>query len=206
MSQFFYHLNNLTTKKKQVGFEFYCKPMASKRVMSEASAAPLSQKRTVLTQEGIRRLLNCSVELPWAIKAKHLSNFMQKLRNSGYGYKFRKEILLSVLSGYRKIREAAQQGIRPLYRRRGWNKEKRLKKKMQKKKDWLGSYWKSRIFVPYTPGSVLKMKLQKNGGADETRRQGGTPNKNNRDIREHFRDGVETPSQKTNVYSKEMPC
>ena len=98
---------------------------------------------------------------------------MQKLRNSGYGYKFRKEILLSVLSGYRKIREAAQQGIRPLYRMRGWKKEKRLTKKMQKKKYWLGSFWKSRIFLPYTPGSVLKRKLQK---MEEQMRPGGRKN------------------------------
>ena len=39
----------------QVRFEFYSKPMASQLVMAEASAAPLAQKRTVLTQEGIRR-------------------------------------------------------------------------------------------------------------------------------------------------------
>ena len=118
-------------------------------------------------------MLNCSVELPWAIKAKHLSNYMQKLRNSGYSYKFRKEILLSILSGYRKIKEAAQQGIRPLYRRRGWKKEERLKLKMQKKKNWLGTYWKSRIFVPYTPGSILKRKLQR---MEEQMRPGGREN------------------------------
>ena len=43
------------------------------------SAAPLNQKRTVLTQEGIRRLKNCKMELEWDQKAKHLENFMQKL-------------------------------------------------------------------------------------------------------------------------------
>ena len=124
----------------QVRFEFYSKPMASQQVMTEASAAPLAQKRTVLTQEGIRIFLNCSVELPWSVKSKHLSNYMQKLKNSGYGFTFRKEILLSLLNGYRKIQEAAQEGIRQMYRRRIWKKKERVVKRMTKKKSWLGKF------------------------------------------------------------------
>ena len=69
--------------KKQIFYEFYEKPMASKFVLMQASAAPLSQKRTVLTQEGIRRLKNCKVDLEWEQKAHHLSNLMQKMKNSG---------------------------------------------------------------------------------------------------------------------------
>ena len=72
------------TVKKQIFYEFYEKPMASKFVLMQASAAPLSQKRTVLTQEGIRRIKNCKVELEWDQKAHHLSNLMQKMKNSGY--------------------------------------------------------------------------------------------------------------------------
>ena len=124
----------------QIRFEFYSKPMASQRVMAEASAAPVSQKRTVLTQEGIRRLLNCSEELPWTQKAKHLSNYMQKLRNSGYSSKFRQEILLSTLSGFKKIQEAAKNGVRPMYRNKNWNKKDRIKKKLLKKKNWLWNF------------------------------------------------------------------
>ena len=51
-------------------FKWYSKPTASQRVMAEASAAPLAKKRTVLTQEGIKRLLNCSEELRWAKKTQ----------------------------------------------------------------------------------------------------------------------------------------
>ena len=60
------------TVKNEVFYEFYEKPMASKFVILKNSAAPLSQKRTVLTQEGIRRLKNCKGDLEWAQKAKHL--------------------------------------------------------------------------------------------------------------------------------------
>ena len=54
--------------KNQIFYEFYEKPLCSKFVLMEASAAPLSQKRTVLTQEGIRRLKNCKVDLDWGQK------------------------------------------------------------------------------------------------------------------------------------------
>ena len=93
---------------------------------------------------------------------------MQKLRNSGSSSKFRSKILLSALSGFEKIKEAAKSGIRPVYRKRCWNKKERLAKKVTKKKDWLGSFWKSRIFVPYTPVSKLK-KTSIHGETDEIR-------------------------------------
>ena len=48
------------------------------------SAAPLSQKRTVLTQEGIRRLKNCTIKMDWCEKSVLLNNLMQKMRNNGY--------------------------------------------------------------------------------------------------------------------------
>ena len=66
------------------------------------SAAPLQQKRTVLTQEGIRRLKNCKRELEWEEKAFHMSKFMQKLKNSGYDEKFRLEVAKSSVNGYQK--------------------------------------------------------------------------------------------------------
>ena len=72
----------------------------------------------------------------------------------------RSEILLSTLNGLRKIKEAANSGIRPLYRKRSWKKKEGIVKKATKKKDWLCTFWKSRIFVPYTPGRKLKKRLQ----------------------------------------------
>ena len=48
--------------KNQIYYEFFEKPMSSKFVIMNDSVAPLSQKRTVLTQEGIRKLNNCKAE------------------------------------------------------------------------------------------------------------------------------------------------
>ena len=60
-------------------------------------------RRAILTQEGVRRLINTSLEYRKEVKDEILSNYMQKLHNSGYDQQFRKEILLSVNNAYSKI-------------------------------------------------------------------------------------------------------
>ena len=47
--------------------EFYSKEVSSKNVINAKSAIPWSTKRTVLTQEILRVLLNCSKRLPWDV-------------------------------------------------------------------------------------------------------------------------------------------
>ena len=157
-------------KVQQVLFEFFSKPMTAKKVMLAASAQPWGQKRTTLTQELIRRLLNCSKGLSCATKKKHLDNFMQLLKNSGYSQKFRAEILKSGLKGYSKILEAERDGVRPMYRPKGWKESARWLEKRRKKNNWLGLFWKSCIFVPPTPGSELKKQMQ---AKEEEMRAGG---------------------------------
>ena len=134
--------------------------MAAKKVILSTSAQPWGQKRTTLTQELIRRLLNCSKELNCTDKRKHLDNFMQLLKNSGYDEKFRAEILNSGLKGFNKIVKAEQDGVRPVYRPKDWNETSRWLAKRRKKNNWLGPFWKSAIFVPPTPGSELKKQMQ----------------------------------------------
>ena len=155
---------------EQVRFEFFSKPMAPKKIMLASSAQPWNQKRTTLTQELIRRLLNCSKELPCRSKAKHLTDFMQLLKNSGYSEAFRAEILKSGLKGYNKILSAERDGVRPMYRPKGWKESARWLAKRRKKKEWLGTFWKACIFVPPTPGSQLKKLMQ---AKEEETRAGG---------------------------------
>ena len=155
---------------QQVQFEFYSKPMAPSRVILASSAQPWGQKRTSLTQELIRRMLNCSKELCCKVKQKHLNIYMQMLKNSGYEAKFRAEVLRAGLAGYRKILAADKAGLRPLYRPKQWRAAARRLDKQKKKKNWLGSFWKSCIFVPPTPGSKLKKEMQ---SKEEELRAGG---------------------------------
>ena len=50
---------------------------------------------------------------------------MVKLKNSGYGEKYRKEILDSALKGFNKMLEEDRNGTKPLFRNRSWNNEER---------------------------------------------------------------------------------
>ena len=59
-------------------YEYYEKKMATKKVIHAESAIPTSIKRTVLTQEVLRR------ELPWDVLKGHINNFMMKMQLSGY--------------------------------------------------------------------------------------------------------------------------
>ena len=151
-------------------FEFYAKPMAPSTIILESSAQPLGQKHTTLTQELIRRLLNCRKELGCDIKQKHLNRYMQSLKNSGYSESFRAEILKSGLAGYDKILTADRLGQRPLYRLKKWRTSSRRLDKHSNKKNWLGPFRKSCIFVPPTPGSELKKIMQ---AKEEETRAGG---------------------------------
>jgi hypothetical protein len=83
--------------------------------------------------------------------------FMQLLKNSGHGEKFRADILKSGIAGYNKILAADKVGEKPIYRPKEWEAAARRLQKRQKKKNW---NWKSCIFVPSTPGSELKKLMQ----------------------------------------------
>ena len=56
---------------------------------------------------------------------------MQLLKNSGYDEKFRAEILNLGLKGFDKIVKA--DGVRPMFRPKGWNETSRRLAKMRKK-------------------------------------------------------------------------
>ena len=77
-------------------FEFYEKPTKNPRVVLADSALSFRQKRTILTQEGLRRLRNTKIELGTEVQRSHLNKFMLKVKNSGYNAKFRSEILDSI--------------------------------------------------------------------------------------------------------------
>jgi hypothetical protein len=91
---------------------------------------------------------------------------MLKLKNLGYGIKYRTEILDSALIAYEKIISDDKAGIKPLYRSRDYDKEGRIKRKMNRKVNWFknGSNdidYKSVLFVPVTKGGKLAKELKK---------------------------------------------
>ena len=68
--------------------------------MMELSAMPAEMKRTALTQEVIRIRKNCHPGLPWATTVKHLNNFSDRMRMSGYSESYRFQILKAGVEGF----------------------------------------------------------------------------------------------------------
>ena len=74
-------------------YRHYEKPMTSKLVMHSMSAQSYYCKKSVHTQEVVRRLLNSSVRLDWDQEiAPVITTYMSRLMNAGYDENFRKMI------------------------------------------------------------------------------------------------------------------
>ena len=154
-------------KSNRIDFEHYEKPTKNPKILMMSSALNSSTKRTILTQECLRRLRNTKFELGESVRNQHLNQFMLKMKNSGYNQKYRIQILDSALKAFNKMRAEHDAGTKPMYRNQMWNKEERLEQKKNKKINWYKGNEKSEIkyksilFVPPTPGGTLMKELKK---------------------------------------------
>ena len=99
--------------------EFYYKEVSSKSVINARSALAWGSKKTILTQEVLRILLNCSTRLQWEIVTGHVNEMMLHIQYSGYDQRFRTEVVKSALKAYENIWERDARGKTPMYRQRG---------------------------------------------------------------------------------------
>ena len=138
--------------------EFYEKRTKNPRVILATSALSWRSKRTIMTQEAIRRLRNTNCGE--AAQNFHLTNFMAKLKSSGYSEKFRHEIVMSAKQAYSKMLSDDAKGIKPLYRTRAeiecGKSESRVRKWWNKGE----TKYKAVLFVPATPGSELAHRIR----------------------------------------------
>ena len=150
----------------RIDYEFYEKSTKHPKVLLADSAINSSSKRTILTQECLRRLRNTKIELGEDVRNMYLNQFMIELKNSGYKKNYRIQILQSATKAFDKMVHDDKLGIKPLYRNRTWNLEERTNSKKNKKTNWYKSGEKSKIqyksilFVPPTPGSMLLKELR----------------------------------------------
>ena len=139
----------------------------NERVILEDASLPAKQKRTILTQECLRRLRNTKKELGEEVRVKHLNKFMLKIKNSGFSAKYRTQILDSSLAAYEKMLDDDKSGVKPFYRSRYWNQEERRLNKIERKKNnWYKTgkqeiQYTSVLFVPVTKGGILVKDLTK---------------------------------------------
>jgi hypothetical protein len=152
-------------KDNRVMFTFYSKPMATRYVIPERSAHPNRVKRTTLIQEGVRRLLNVSPDLPDSVREEVMTEFDVKMRFSGYNKKFRWNVLDSAYSIYEGKLKDAEDDVRPLYRRREYKREERERKKMNGRETWYRGSESAPNLAPLivdpTPGGKMFAEMQK---------------------------------------------
>ena len=144
------------TKGNEILYEHYRKPMCADSTLLSSSALPARIKRNTHSQEVVRILRNCHKKVPWTRKAEILSEYMARLKTSGYGPRYRGEILKSGLRGYQKMEEVQRAGGRRVNRHDSVNHVARKIKKMLEPKMWykIGGH-NTVLFVPATPNSEL---------------------------------------------------
>ena len=144
------------SEKNRLDFEFFEKPTKNKNVILFDSALSAKQKREILTQECLRRLRNTKIELGKNVQNHYLTEFMLKLKKSGYPEKYRLEILDSAQKAFKKMVSDDKNGKKPLYRNRNWNSEERKEDKRNKKTNWFNKNSKGLVYK-----SVLFYQLQR---------------------------------------------
>ena len=141
-------------------YQHYEKAVSSKTVLHSESAHSAACKRSVHTQEVLRRLLNSSERLVWKEDiAPVITEYMRRMMVAGYGENYRKSVLQHALGIYDKKWEDHRNGIRPICRPKEWKKRQRIEEKKEKKYNWANKDGHiAPIFIPSTPnGKLLKM-------------------------------------------------
>ena len=163
--------------------EFYIKDVSSKFLINANATLSWKDKITIVTQQCLRILLNCSPGIETQIVINHLNFFMRRMQASGYDNKTRLQVLKSALKAYDNIKQKEQSGIRPMYRKKTWRPHERRKEKLEKKRNWYtkGNY-EAVMFLPATPNSELKKlyveEIEKRGIRIKIVEKSGTKIKN----------------------------
>ena len=161
-----------TNARGTVMYQHYEKPVSSKTVLHSKSAHPATCKRSVHTQEILRRLMNSSIRLDWEIEtAPTITDYMIRMSKAGYGERYREGVLRQALAIYDKKWKDHHEGNRPIFRAKEYQKEERKKEKERKRYDWAKKGGcLAPIFVPATPDSRLLKMMRK--AAEETEKKG----------------------------------
>ena len=149
-------------------YKHYEKKVSSRTVLNSKSAHSAACKRGVHTQEVLRRLLNTSHRLSWDEEtAPVITDYMDRMKDAGYGEKYRRDVLTHALRIYDHKWEEHKKGNRPIFRPKDWRKEERREIKRNKRINWANKDGHiAPIFVPTTPGGTL-MKMMRKVAEDE---------------------------------------
>ena len=120
---------------------FFEKPICPNRVLQKSTALSDASIRASLTQDVVRRLKNCSMDLEIEEKQAILSNFAQKLINSGHSVMSSQYILVHGVTRYLEIvkdskRSTDDAKYKPMYLHKQYNIYNRKLHKILSKSSW----------------------------------------------------------------------
>ena len=143
----------------KIVYEHYRKEVATRSTVHAKSAMDIKQKRTILTQELLTIMTNCSSRLDEQTRNGHINDFMKRIQFSGYNKEMRYDVYNSAKKAFEKMKNAARDGTRPIHRPKNWKRAERREAKETKKRTWYKSNGaESVIFVPCTPNAQLKRR------------------------------------------------
>ena len=142
---------------------FFKKPVASPYVILKKSAVAGKVKMTTLFQEAIRRLQHVSPDCPWDESARHLSEFSNAMRISGYNSRERLRTIQGAVSRHREMLRQVEEGkIVSINRSKVEISERKLEKGGITAGSWfLKGETKRVITCQPTPGGKLARTLTK---------------------------------------------
>ena len=150
-------------QKPKVLHTFFKKPVASPFTIMKRSAISESTKRNTIFQESLRRLQHISPECGWVEYAKHLTEYSQTLRLSGYSSRERYETIKGAINRHKEMEEKVRKGeITSMNRTRKEIQERKAEKGGITAGSWyLGGETVRVMTVQPTPGGKL-LKAVKN--------------------------------------------
>ena len=140
--------------------KFYTKPMNTPFTILSRSAHSWQIKRSTLTQEGVRRLLNTSLNAPSHVRNQILADWDQKMNVSGYDINFRANVIKAAVQIYTHKVTLSKSGGRPLYRPAGWEASERDIEKLVKRQTWYSGNGNERNLAPLIIDPTPSGKLE----------------------------------------------
>ena len=138
-------------------YEHYRKEVATVTTVHARSATSSRQKKTIMTQELLTIMKNCSRRLDITVRNTHINNYMLRMQYSGHNRTTRYDVYNSAKKAYERQVEKSRTDAEPLYRPKTWRRVARKKGKIEKRKNWYKTNGnESVIFVPCTPNETLK--------------------------------------------------
>ena len=116
--------------------KLWVEEMSSKYFIPFRSAHSKSMKRSMLANEGLRRLLNMSPTLEWNESVKVMNEFAVKMSRSGYPASWREEAVKVCIQKYEAMVQEDKDGKRPLFRPKYFMAEDKKLSKLKKSSLW----------------------------------------------------------------------